>query len=168
MNTLERRTHRGKKNGKPTRGRVKVAKRGGRGGGRGGSKALSFSTRVPRGIRARSARTYFAIFSRHAISGMTNGGCTPLLPAFDYPFVLRPSRFLLFSLLLPFSLSFPLLLPGHRQCRCFAVVRVECRVSARENRLPVFGEASTRGEFTRICATRPARRMRRTNVFMNF
>lgn len=128
-----------KKNGKPTfatRGRVK----GGRSEGIGGSKALSFSTRVPRGIRARSARTYFAIFSRHAISGMTNGGCAPFYPSSIIPSSLRPSRSsLLSSLCHSLSLLHPSLL-DYRQCRCFVLVRVECRVCARENRLPVFGE----------------------------
>lgn len=82
-----------KKNGRLTFAtRVREGREGG------GSKALSFSTRVPRGIRARSARTYFAIFSRHAISGMTNGGCAPC-----YPPSIIPSSFVRLSVL-PFFL----------------------------------------------------------------
>jgi len=87
VNTLERWTHQGKKNGRLT---FATRERGSKREGGGGLKTLSFSKRVPRRIRARSAWTYFAIFSRHAISGMTNGGCAPF-----YPSSIIPSSFVL-------------------------------------------------------------------------
>lgn len=114
-NTLRRRTHRGEKKltGKLSQRKERE---------RGGSKALSFSTKVPRGIRARSVRTYFAIFSRHAISGMTNGGCAPFYP----PSITPPHPSATFALARSLSLFL-------RQCRSFVVLRVECRVCPRKS-----------------------------------
>lgn len=83
-----------------------------------------------------------------------------LLPAFDYPFVLRPSRSFFppfCSLCCAFSPPPPLALLGYRQCCCFVVARVECR----ENRLPVFEETSRRG---RVYYDQ----IRHTGMFLNF
>lgn len=65
-----------------------------------------------------------------------------------YP--LPPPRFTLFFFTHFASLSLPLTSFAARQCRCFVVVRVECRVCAGENRLPVLRERHIQGEFTRI------------------
>lgn len=120
------------------------------------SKALSFSTKVPRGIRARSVRTYFAIFSRHAISGMTNGGCAPFYPPSITPShpstvpARSPSRTLSFSVSAALSRWFE-----------------SNAAFARENRLPVLGEG-TQGEFTRIYGAPDSPNESCARVAMNF
>lgn len=145
--------------------------RGVTGGNSCGLKVLSFSKReFPRGIRTRSVRTYFAIFSRHAISGMTNGGCVP----FYQPSII-PSSFVHFGPSSFLSVLFVTLpLPS---CSSLS--------SSRLPSMPLFRGSSSRMPFEKIdyqslkrdesrqasllgSAMRPVRRMRRAGVFHEF
>jgi len=83
----------------------------------------------------------------------------------SYP--LPPPWFTLF-LFHSFCYSLPLSSFASRQCCCFVVVRVECRVCARENRLPVLREGHTQGGFTRGSTVHRFVQMHHARMFMNF
>lgn len=115
-------------------------------GGIVGSKRWAFRDESPAGNSNTIGSDLFRDFLQTCHQRNDKWRLRPLLPAFDYPFV-RLDSFPLFSCYLSLSLCcclpFSLFL-DYRQCRCFVVVRVECRT-----RKSITSLWRDQGEFTR-------------------